>query len=88
MGLIGNFVRFLVSLAIFVGVLILGILFTPQLGGFFSSLPGTVKLNFGNGTVEIPVLASIVASVAASLLINLIALPFRRSNDLSRSNSV
>lgn len=77
MGLVGNFFRLILSLVIFVVVLLLGIFFAPQLGSFFTSLPGTFEVTIGNNRVEIPLLASIVASVAVTLLINLITLPFR-----------
>lgn len=77
MGLIGTFVRFIISVAIFLVILALGIVFGPQLYSALGTLPGTIVI----GNVEIPVLASIVASVALSLLLNLVTLPFRRHNE-------
>lgn len=81
MGFIGTFTRFIVSVAIFVVVLALGIIFSPQLISFFGNLPGTVTI----GNVEIPILASIVASLVLTVLINLIALPFRRNRGATAS---
>ena len=77
MGLIGGFFRLIFSVIIFFVVLGLGIFFAPQLSSFFHALPGTFDVQFNGGTVEIPILASIVASVGASVLISLITLPFR-----------
>ena len=76
MGIISSFVRFVGSIVLFVVVLILGIVFAPQIASAFSNhIPGgTVTV----GSVHIPVLASIVASLALTLVVNLLALPFRR----------
>jgi hypothetical protein len=78
MGFIGSFVRLLVALVIFVGVLVLGIIFSPQLASLFKNLPGTVTIGNGNSQVEIPILASIAVSLVLTLVLNLIMLPFRR----------
>ncbi len=77
MGLIGNFMRFIASVIIFFVVLFLGIVYSAQLGSFFQSLPGTLDVQVGNSTLVIPVLASIIASVVFTLLLNLLTLPFR-----------
>ena len=76
MGLIGSFVRFVGSIVLFIVVLLLGIVFAPQIASLFSNhIPGgTVQV----GNIQIPVLASIVASLALTLVVNLLALPFRR----------
>jgi len=78
MGFIGSFVRLLIALVIFVGVLILGVVFSPQLASLFNNLPGTLKIQNGGSTVEIPILASIAVSLVLTVVLNLIMLPFRR----------
>jgi hypothetical protein len=75
MGIVGSFLRFLAGLAIFIVVLVLGIAFSAQLVPFLQGFPGTIQI----GNVQIPLLASIVASLALTIIVNLIALPFRRS---------
>lgn len=75
MGIVGSFVRFLAGLAIFVVVLVLGIAFSAQLTPLLQSFPGTIQL----GNVQIPLLASIVLSLALTIIINVIAIPFRRN---------
>jgi amino acid permease len=75
MGIVGSFLRFLAGLAIFVVVLVLGIAFSAQLTPLLQSFPGTIHL----GNVQIPLLASIVFSLALTIVINLVALPFRRN---------
>jgi amino acid permease len=74
MGLIGSFFRLVAGLVIFIAVLVLGIVFSSQLGSFFQNFPGTVTIN----NVEVPVLASILASVVLTVVLNLALLPFRR----------
>ncbi len=76
MGLIGSFVRFIVSIGLLIAVLVLGIVFAPQLISAFGNMPGTVTV----GNVQIPLLASIIASLVLTLVVNLIAIPFRRSS--------
>ncbi len=75
MGIVGSFLRFLAGLAIFVVVLVLGIAFSAQLTPLLQSFPGTIQI----GSVQIPLLASIVLSLVLTIVVNLIALPFRRS---------
>lgn len=76
MGLIGSFVRFIVSIGLFIAVLVLGIVFSGQLISAFGNMPGTITV----GNVQVPLLASIVASLVLTLVVNLIAIPFRRSS--------
>ena len=73
MGIIGSFLRLVAGLVIFVVVLILGIAFAPQIGTTLTNFPGTIQL----GSVQIPLLASVLASLALTIIINLIAIPFR-----------
>ncbi|MBA3826254.1 MAG: hypothetical protein H0X24_20435 [Ktedonobacterales bacterium] len=75
MGILGSFLRFLAGLAIFVVVLVLGIAFSAQLTPLLQSFPGTIQL----GNVQVPLLASIVLSLALTIVVNLIAIPFRRN---------
>ncbi len=77
MGLIGSFFRLVISLAIFVAVIILGAIFAPQITQALGNFPGTVTI----GNVEIPLLASILASLLLTIIVNLIALPFRSRNE-------
>ena len=83
MGFIGSFVRLLLGIIIFIAVLVLGIVFSPQLFSFFGNLPGTFTFQSGNTQVQVPILASILASVVLTLVLNLIMLPFRRRQTVS-----
>jgi hypothetical protein len=85
-GPIEAFIRFIIALILFVGVLIAGLIFTPQLL-FLKNLPGTVSITSGGTTVYIPVLGAIVASVALTLIVNLVSLPFRRVGRNSHAGS-
>lgn len=78
MGPIESFLRLVVSLLLFVGVLIAGIVFAPQLTPLLGNLPGTLTVHNGNTTVVVPILPAIVGSVLLSVLVNLLFLPFRR----------
>jgi hypothetical protein len=78
MGLIGSFFRLVISLAIFVAVIVLGAIFAPQMAQAFNGIPGgTITV----GSVQIPLVASIVASVVLTIVVNLIALPFRNRSE-------
>lgn len=68
------------SVIVFIAVLILGAVFTPVLLPYFNQFPGSITISSGSSYVTIPVLASIVSSLLLTLVINLIALPFRRRN--------
>ena len=74
MGIIGSFVRFVAGLVIFVVVLVLGIAFSAQLTPILQNFPGTIQL----GSVQIPLLASVVFSLALTIVLNLVSIPFRR----------
>jgi hypothetical protein len=79
MGLIGSFVRFMVSIVIFVAALVFGIILSVQHPDWFTNLPGTLTFTSGATTVAVPLLASIVLSVGLSLVMNLVTLPLRRA---------
>jgi hypothetical protein len=81
MGLIGSFFRLVAGIIIFLVVLLFGGQILSALGVNVMNLPGTIAIGSGNSTVYIPVLASIVISLVGTLLINLIALPFRRASE-------
>jgi Protein of unknown function (DUF2905) len=80
MGAIGTLGRLLLSIAVFIVVIIAGIILAPSLTDFFRQLPGTFEFTSGNTSIQVPLVASIVASLLLTLVINLIALPFRRRN--------
>ncbi len=77
MGLIGSFFRLVIGIVFFVAIIILGAVFAPQLIQAFGQLPGTLTVGSGNTAVQIPILASIVASLILTVIVNLVALPFR-----------
>ncbi len=77
MGLIGSFIRFVIALVLFVAALIAGIIYGPQLT-FLQNFPGTLSFQSGNTTVYIPILGAVVASLALTLIVHLLSLPFRR----------
>lgn len=82
MGLIGSFFRLALSIVIFIAVLVLGIIYAPQLTQVFGGTvpPGSLTVPLGSTTLVIPILVSIVASVLFSLVLNLVSLPFRRAS--------
>ena len=80
MGPLESFLRLIVGLVLFFGVLIAGIIFAPQLTPLLGNLPGTITIKNGGTTVVIPLLPAIVGSVVLTVLVNLLFLPFRRRN--------
>jgi len=74
----GTAVRLTISILLFIVVLFLGVIFTPQLSAFLNQFPGNFSYTSGNSTVQVPLLASIVASLVLTVVVNVISIPFRR----------
>ncbi len=73
MGAISGFIRLVLGIVFFIAVIIAGNLYAAQFMHYLKGFPGTFQI----GSVEIPLLASLIVSVGLTLIINLVGLLFR-----------